>query len=115
MPTYPVKNNKTGEEKELSMTIADYEQWRKDNPDWDKDWSKGCAASQEVGDWQNKLISRNPGWNDVLGKAAQAPGSRVKKIQYGKKKKSICRATHWGWTHDKADEAEETAQSGLPD
>jgi hypothetical protein len=26
------------------------------------------------------LISRNPGWNDVLGKASQAPGSRVKKI-----------------------------------
>ena len=43
MPTYPVKNNKTGEEKELSMTIADYEQWRKDNPDWDKDWSKAVS------------------------------------------------------------------------
>ncbi len=96
------------------MTIANYEQWRKDNPDWDKDWSKGCASAQEVGDWQNKLISRNPGWNDVLGKAAKAPGSTVKKIQYAQKKKSICRATHWGWTHGKADEAEETAQSGLP-
>ncbi len=45
-----------------------------------RDWSKGCAASQEVGDWQNKLISRNPGWNDVLAKAAKAPGSTVKKI-----------------------------------
>ena len=29
MPTYPVKNNKTGEEKELNLTIAQYEQWRK--------------------------------------------------------------------------------------
>ena len=75
-----VKNNKTGEEKELNLTIASYEQWRKDNPDWDKDWSKGCASAQEVGDWQNKLVDQNPGWNDVLGKAAQAPGSRVKKI-----------------------------------
>ena len=32
-------------------------------------------------------------------------------FKYGKKEKSICRATNWGWTHDKADEAEETAQS----
>ena len=78
MPTYPVKNLKTGEEQELSMSVKDYEAWRKENPDWDKDWSKGCAASQEVGDWQNKLISKNPGWNDVLKKAGKAPGSRVK-------------------------------------
>ena len=33
MPTYPVKNTKTGEEKELNLTMANYEQWRKDNPD----------------------------------------------------------------------------------
>jgi hypothetical protein len=80
MPLYPVKNLKTGEEKELSMTIADYDQWRKDNPDWDKNWSKGCAASQEVGDWQNKLISKHSGWNEVLDRASKVPGSKVKKI-----------------------------------
>ena len=38
MPTYPVKNNKTGEKQTLSMTMKEYDQWRKDNPDWDKDW-----------------------------------------------------------------------------
>jgi len=80
MPLYPVKNLKTGEEKEFSMTIADYDQWRKDNPDWDKNWSKGCAASQEVGDWQNKLISKHSGWNEVLDRASKVPGSKVKKI-----------------------------------
>lgn len=79
-PLYPVKNLKTGEEKELSMSVADYIQWRKDNPDWDKDWGKGCAASQEVGDWQNKLISKHPSWNDVLGRAQKMPGSNVKKL-----------------------------------
>ena len=42
MPTYPVKNLKTEEKKELFMTMDEYEQWRKDNPDWDKDWSQGC-------------------------------------------------------------------------
>ena len=72
MPTYPVKNLKTEEKKELSMTMKEYEQWRKDNPDWDKDWSKGCASAQEVGDWQNKLIAKNPGWNSILKKAQNA-------------------------------------------
>ena len=37
MPSYPVINKETGEKKELSMTMKDYEQWRKDNPEWDKD------------------------------------------------------------------------------
>ena len=44
MPTYPVKNLTTGEKKELSMTMKEYDQWRKDNPDWDKDWSAGVAG-----------------------------------------------------------------------
>jgi hypothetical protein len=78
MPTYPVVNKNTGETKELVMTVASYEEWRKENPEWDKDWSKGCAGVGEVGDWQNKLIQKNPGWNDVLRKASQAPGSVVK-------------------------------------
>ena len=30
--------------------------WRKENPDWDRDWSKGCAtAVGEVGEWTDKL------------------------------------------------------------
>ena len=81
MPTYPIKNLKTGEEKELHMSMKEYCAWRDENPDWDKDWSKGCAASQEVGEWKDKLVAKNPGWNDVLKKAAKAPGSRVKPIK----------------------------------
>ena len=67
MPTYPVKNLKTGEEKELSMTMAAYDEWRKENPDWDKDWSKGCAGAGEVGDWRDKMSKPHPGWKDVMG------------------------------------------------
>ena len=80
MPTYPVKNLKTGETKELNLTMANYEQWRKDNPDWDKDWSQGCAGVGEVGDWQNKLIKEKPGWNEVLDRASRMPGAAVTKI-----------------------------------
>ena len=43
MPIYPVKNYKTGETKELNLTIANYEKWREENPDWDKNWQGGVA------------------------------------------------------------------------
>ena len=80
MPTYPVKNLKTGEEKELSMTMKAYDDWRKENPDWDKDWSQGCAGVGEVGEVYDKLRIKHPGWNDVLRKASKAPGSRITPI-----------------------------------
>lgn len=44
MPTYPVKNKETGEIKELYMSMQEYDQWRKDNPKWDKDWSAGAGG-----------------------------------------------------------------------
>ena len=80
MPTYPVINRQTGEKKELSMSMVAYDEWRKENPNWDKDWSEGCAGLGEVGEWKDKLITKNPGWNDVLHKASKSPGSRVTKI-----------------------------------
>ena len=56
MPNYAVKNYDTGEEKEFTMTVAQYEQWRADNPEWEKNWQAGTmAAISEVGDYQNKL------------------------------------------------------------
>jgi len=78
MPTYPVKHLETGETKELYMSMVEYEQWRKDNPGWDKDWSQGCAGVGEVGDWQQKLVNKQPGWNEVLRKASKMPGAKVK-------------------------------------
>jgi hypothetical protein len=45
MPTYNVINKNTGEKKEFSMTMKAYDQWRKDNPDWDKDWQAGIAGT----------------------------------------------------------------------
>tara|TARA_B100000287_G_scaffold333426_1_gene318592 strand:- start:1325 stop:1567 length:243 start_codon:yes stop_codon:yes gene_type:complete len=80
MPTYPVKNLKTGEEKELIMSMKAYDEWKSENPDWDKDWSKGVAGVGEVGDWRNKLVKEKPGWNEVLDKASKQPGATVRKI-----------------------------------
>ena len=76
MPTYPVKNLKTEEKKELHMTMKEYDQWRKDNPDWDKDWSQGAAGTVSgTGDVYSRT---DGGWNEVLSKVAQVPGSKVK-------------------------------------
>ena len=80
MPTYPVKNLNTGEQKEIRMTMSDYDQWRKDNPDWDIDWNAGVANLGEVGEIYDKLKKTHPGWNDVLHKASKAPRSNVRPI-----------------------------------
>ena len=44
MPIYPVINKNTQEKQELNMSLKDYEQWREDNPEWDKDWSAGTGG-----------------------------------------------------------------------
>ena len=80
MPTYPVINKETGEKKELSMSMVAYDEWRKENPDWDKDWQAGVARLGEVGEVYDRLKKSHPGWNDVLHKASKAPGSKVKAI-----------------------------------
>ena len=81
MATYPVKNKETGEVKEVKMSIHDWDQWRVDNPDWERYYTPDNAPSfGEVGEWKDKLVSRNPGWNDVLHRASKMPGSKVNKL-----------------------------------
>ena len=77
MPTYPIKNLKTGETKELMMSMKEYDQFRKDNPEWDKDWQAGVATSQEMFKWTGEAASS--GWNEVLDRASRQPGSTVRK------------------------------------
>ncbi len=78
MATYPVINKTTGEQKEVNMSVHDWDQWKKDNPDWDRDWSdpSTCPSSGEVGDWRDKHINKNPGWGEVLKKASKAGASK---------------------------------------
>ena len=82
MATYPVVHKETGEQKEVKMSIMEWSKWCEDNPDWKRDWSdpSTCPMATEVGDRRNKLVAKNPGWNEVLDKASKAPGSKVKKI-----------------------------------
>ena len=82
MATYPVINTTTGEQKQVEMSVHVWDQWKTDNPEWIRDWSdpSTCPSPGEVGEWKDKLVARNPGWNSILEKASRAPGSRVKKI-----------------------------------
>ena len=82
MATYPVINKNTGEQKDVKMSVHDWSQWCKDNPDWQRDWSdpSTCPQPGEVGEWRDKLVNKNPGWNEVLDRASKAPGSKVKKL-----------------------------------
>ena len=82
MATYPIVNKETGEQKEVVMSVDDWDQWKKDNSEWIRDWSDPSTAPNncEVGEWKDKLINKHPGWNEILDKASKAPKSLVKKI-----------------------------------
>ena len=77
MPTYPFINMKTKETKTLPMTNKKYEKWKEENPDWDKDWSKGCAGQSTEFRWTGE--ARSSGWNEVLDRASKQPGSTISK------------------------------------
>ena len=80
MATYPVVNTKTGETKEVVMSVHEWDQWKQDNPDWLRDYSDPSTAPGfgEVGEWKDKLVKSKPGWNEVLEKAQNAPSARQK-------------------------------------
>ena len=82
MATYPVVNTETGEQKEVKMSIHDWDQWCKDNPKWLRDYSDPSTMPGvgEVGEWKDKLRKKHSGWNDVLAKVNKTPGSNIKKI-----------------------------------
>ena len=82
MATYPVVNSKTGEQKEVVMSVHDWAMGCDDNPDGKRDYSDPSTVPGvgEVGEWRDTLRKTKPGWNDVLRKAQKAPGSKVKTL-----------------------------------
>ncbi len=83
MATYPIVNKITGEQKDITLSVHDWDQWKLDNSDWERDWSdpSTCPGSGEVGDWKNRLVNKHPGWGEVLKKADRSGGSKSK-MQY---------------------------------
>ena len=76
MATYPVVNQKTGEQKEVVMSVHKWTQWTEENPDWGRDYSDPSTLPGvgEVGEWRDKLVNKNPGWGEVLKKSEDAGG-----------------------------------------
>ena len=74
MATYPVVNTKTGEQKEVSMSVHDWDKWKEENPDWSRDYSDPVTMPGvcEVGEWKDKLRKKAPGWNDILKKVKKS-------------------------------------------
>jgi len=68
MATYPVINKQTGEQKDVVLSVHDWDQWCKDNPDWQRDWSdpSTCPSAGETGDWRDKMGKTHPGWADIM-------------------------------------------------
>ena len=79
MATYPVINTKTGEQKDVVISVHEWDQWKNENPDWTRDWSdpSTCPASGEVGEWRDKMSKTHPGWTDIM-KNKIAPQAAVK-------------------------------------
>ena len=77
MATYPVVNQKTGEQKEIMMSVHDWDQWNTDNPDWERDYSDPTSMplmGVELGEWRDKVVNKNPGWGDILKSAEKSGG-----------------------------------------
>ena len=76
MPTYPVKHKVTGETQELYMSMKDYNQWKQDNPDWNKDWMAG------VGGTIYGEPKQSDGFKEVMQKVKAAHPNAVNISQY---------------------------------
>jgi hypothetical protein len=76
-----IQVKETGETKDVKMSVHDWDQWKEDNPDWERYYTpENAPGVGEVGEWKDKLRKKNPGWNDVLAKAASVPGSNISKV-----------------------------------
>ena len=77
MATYPVVNQKTGEQKEIMMSVHDWDQWKTDNPDWERDYSDPTSMplmGVELGEWRDIVVNKKPGWSDILNSAEKSGG-----------------------------------------
>lgn len=78
MPQYEFKNSESGEVKELSLRISEYDQWLSDNPEWVRYYTPDSAPKLVSGtksamrvagtEWENKLsaIKKNAGEQSTI-------------------------------------------------
>ena len=76
MATYPVVNTKTGEQKEVVMSIMELDKWKDAYPDWTRDYSDPSTVPGVgvVGEWRDILNNKHPGWSEILKKSEKTAG-----------------------------------------
>lgn len=84
MATYPVKHKDTGETKDVVMSVHEWDEWKDDNPEWERYYTpeNSPGLGLEVGEWKDKLVKNNPGWKEVLDKVKKAPGANIRNPLY---------------------------------
>jgi hypothetical protein len=80
MPIYPIINKETKEQKEITLSIDEWEEFKKENPLWVRDWSDPSTApnAAEVGEWRDKLNKAHPSFNHILKKAKKSGGMNAR-------------------------------------
>lgn len=76
MPNYEFKHNATGEVKEIYLSIAQYDDWKANNPDWERYHSSApglvsqakSTLSMAGKDWESHLtnIKKGAGKNNTI-------------------------------------------------
>ena len=80
MAFYNVVNKNTGERMQIERSMNDIMEWYEENPEWERDWSKGAASiTSGVGEWKTQNVIKHPGWKDVLDGVRKAPGNTLRK------------------------------------
>ena len=64
------------------MSVHEIQQWYADNPEWQRDWSEGCAGNlgEFGGEWKSKLANKHSGWKHILDKVKNTPKSQAKDL-----------------------------------
>lgn len=76
MPNYEFKHKETGEVQEIVMSISKYDEWKVNNPDWERYYSSApglvsqakSTLSQAGKDWESHLnnIKKGAGRNNTI-------------------------------------------------
>jgi len=78
MPQYDFKNLETGEVMEVTLRLSEYNEWKKQNPEWERYYPSSSAPKLVSGtkdamamagrDWQDHLtrIKKNSGKDNTI-------------------------------------------------
>lgn len=73
MPNYDFKHNESGETQSVFLRISQYDDWRKDNPDWERYYPQGSVPAIVSGT-KSALTMAGAGWQEHLGNIKKTSG-----------------------------------------